>query len=230
MKGYTIVDREQIDTHILFIRIEPVDIVLTLKDVFESLSNLAWISAFDKEYVQNGFKVRAESTIDYISKKIIKADADTITHSSGEYVISELARKTIVEELDYLDVPLAELIKEKAVGNHGFDFYSKNTNLVLLFGEAKYNATQNAYGSSFEQIARFVREGQDESDLLDIDKFCCEHSKENFTKGKKGFVAAFATRKTSTKTLISNIKKNADFKSLTGFDEVICVAVNLCKI
>lgn len=66
-----------------------------IMDVFKQHT----VSRFDKDYIQSGFKIRAEPTIDYISKKIIKSDDDSITSNSGEYVISELARKTIVSEL-----------------------------------------------------------------------------------------------------------------------------------
>jgi hypothetical protein len=156
-----------------------------LKEVFESLSDLSWIKSFDQEYVQNAFKTRAEATVKYIGEKIIKSDASEITSNSGEYVISELARRAIVDKLNYLDIPLAELIREKIVGNHGFDFYSENKNDVILFGEAKYNANQNSYGSSFEQIVRLELEKRDVSDLLEVDRFCGEKARQNFTSGQK---------------------------------------------
>lgn len=227
MSGYTILDRQKIDSHITFIRIEPTNIAVTLHEVVSSLSNLAWISNFDQDYIKNSFKKRAEDSIKYISENIIKSTDDKVTSSSGEYVVSELARKAIVDNMTYLDIPLAELIKIKDVGNHGFDFYTKNLEEILLFGEAKYNSRQNAYGLSFEQIVRFVNEEQDVSDIADIDRFCCENSKNNFALGHKGFIAAFASKKTSTDLLIRGIKKNADFLIACKFKELICVAVNL---
>lgn len=227
MRGYTIIDREHIDGHIRFIRIRPTNIKLTLRSVFFSLANTAWINQFDQDYVRDGLQARVGPTIKYIAERIIKSEDEAITRDSGEYVISELARKTVVEEMNYLDIPLAELIKEKVAGNHGFDFYSKNDNPNILFGEAKYNARHNAYPESFEQIARFEQEKRDASDLLEIDRFCCEPSKRNFSKGQKGFIAAFASKKTSTAHLIKNIKNNKDFKCLTRFSELICVAVDV---
>lgn len=227
MGGYTIVDQRKIEKHVTFIRITPTDIALTLKEVFESLANMAWISQFDGSYLQTGFETRAQSSVDYIAQNIIKAGDDAVTSDSGEYVISELARKTLISNLQYFDIPLAELIKTKDVGNHGFDFYSKNLDDILLFGEAKYNARDNAYGSSFEQIVTFIGEKRDHSDLIDIDSFCCESSKKKFSNGEKGFVAAFASRKTSTDKLISGIQKNANYLACCKFHEVICVAVDL---
>ena len=49
----------------------------------------------------------------YIFNNIIKDSDDNITRDSGEYVVSELARKSVIEVYDYLDIPLAELIKKQ---------------------------------------------------------------------------------------------------------------------
>ena len=75
--------------------------------------------------------------------------------------------------MGYLDIHLAELIKSQAVGNDGFDFFSKNMNKVILFGEAKFNSRQNAYGAALEQIERFERIKQDVSEIKEIVEFCC---------------------------------------------------------
>jgi len=228
MSGYTIVDHQKIEDHITFIRINPTDIKLTLKEILDSLSDVAWISSFDEDYIRDGFQVRAEATIKYISDNIIKENADKVTSDSGECIVSELARKTVVKQLDYLDIPLGELIKIKEIGNHGFDFFSKNKEDILLFGEAKYVASVNAYGRTFKQIVRFENvEKKDVSDIIDIDRFCCDKSKRNHASGNKGFIAAFSSKSMTTAKLIEGIKANTDYQALTKFKELICVAVNL---
>lgn len=227
MSGYTIIDNIKIEDHIRFIRINPTNIELTLKEVFDSLSDLSWINDFDKDYVQQSFRIRADATVKYISDNIIRSSDDTITSDSGEYVISELARKTIITELNYSDIPLGELIKEQKSGNPGFDFYSENNIKILLFGEAKYIADRNAYGSALKQIVRFENEKRDIADLQDIDKFCSEDSLSNVVNGNKGFIAAFASTSITTENLVENIKANAEFNILRNFNELICVAVNI---
>lgn len=227
MPGYEIVDLQKIEEHITFIRINPTNIRLTLREVFQSLSDLSWLSSFDDDYMRDAFQVRAERTINYIADNIISRNESSVTSNSGEYVVSELARKTVVVQMGYSDIPLAELIKEKDIGNHGFDFYSKNMERILLFGEAKYIAGRNAYGSAFEQIARFENEKRDLSDLVAIDRFCCNESKQNCSNGLKGYISAFSSTITPTETLVGNIKRNADYISLNKFSEIICVAVNL---
>lgn len=69
---YQIVDNQKIEEHITFIRINPIDIALTLRDVFNSLSDLSWIDNFDAEYIKSSFGVRAEATVKYIAENIIR--------------------------------------------------------------------------------------------------------------------------------------------------------------
>lgn len=224
---YSVVDYQKIEDHITFIRIKPNDVALTLRDVFNSLSDLSWISSFDADYIQEGFKIRAEDTIKYIHRSIITDSDTSITKDSAEYVISELARKTIVDKMLYLDIPLAELIRDKKAGNHGFDFYTTNPKKSILFGEAKYVSRDNAYGKAFKQIVKFEREKRDVSDVIILDRFCCDDSKSNVHKGVKGFIAAFSAKEITTEQLIKNIEKNTDYQSLKRFEEIICVAVNI---
>lgn len=228
-KGYKIIETCNIggNSKLKFIRIQPLDIKTTLREVFTSLSNLCWIESFDKEYVQLSFRRRAEQTIEYIAANIIKEKEDTVTENSGEYIVSELARKTIVDTYDYLDIPLAELIKKQKVGNPGFDFYSENKNHILLFGEAKYKKRYGAYQSALKQINDFEQIGTDIEDLNDIDKFCSEEALSNVPKNKKGFIAAFSSKSMRTEILIRHLLQNNDFKALSVHEELICVAINL---
>jgi len=227
MSGYNVLDNQQIEPHITFIRIEPTDINLTLSDVFKSMSDIAWISDFDKKYTRDSFEIRAVETINYITNNIIAEADNEITKDTGEIVVSELSRLAVINEMGYLDIPLAELFKSQAVGNDGFDFFSKNLDKVILFGEAKFNSRQNAYGAAFEQIARFENQKQDVSDINDIAEFCCEESLNNHSQGKKGFIASFASKTTSSVNMINAIKRNTNYNKLVGFEEIICIAVNV---
>jgi len=228
-RGYEIIESLEVEPHIRFFRIRPTDIKLTLRSVFESLSNNSWIMKFDNGFLKDTFSVRFQSTIGYISSNIIHEEDDSLTSDSAEYVISEIARSTIVEQLEYLDIPLGELIKEQKSGNPGFDFYSMNKSNIILFGEAKYVAAQNAYGRALEQIYRFHTEKRDVADLLDIQNLCPEASCNEVCKGNKGFIAAFSSKTTPTEKLISNIKDNVNYQRLFSHKELILVAVDICQ-
>ena len=125
------------DTHVTFIRVETEDLSVTIKDIITVLSNLSWISKFDNEYVRSSFEVRAKDTAEYLARNLKLNKDDSVTSNTGEYVVSELAREAIVQKLGYLDIPLAELFKEQVVGNPGFDYYSANSEDIIVFGEAK---------------------------------------------------------------------------------------------
>ena len=90
---------------ITYIRIEPEDFSITIRDIITALSDLSWITKFDQSYIRNSFLKRAEDTAEYLASKILKDDGDKITEDSGEYVVSELAREALVAELKYLDIP-----------------------------------------------------------------------------------------------------------------------------
>lgn len=227
MGAYTISENRKLDNHITFLRIKPNDINLTLMEVFESLSDLSWIDNFDKDYMKDSFRLRAQTTIDNLEKKLVNGDDDNITSESGESVVSELARKSIVNELNYLDIPLAELFKQKKDGNPGFDFYSENNMNIILFGEAKYVSQKNAYGKALNQIIDFTSRQKDIEDLVDLKNFCSEESLENVSLGNKGYAVAFSSTEINTEKLINNLTSNEDYKNVSKFSEVICIAVDL---
>ena len=212
---------------ITYIRIDPENLSVTIRDIITSLSNLSWIAKFDKSYIRNSFFKRAEDTAEYLADKILKDDGDKITEDSGEYVVSELAREALVIELKYLDVPLAELFKEQVSGNPGFDFYSANKEKVIIFGEAKYSSGRNAYGIGMEQVDRFIREGQDVSDLNDIDKFFEEESLKLADNGDKAYAIAFAAKGTASDMIIKGIIRNKHYKDIAINKEVNFLAVNV---
>lgn len=211
-----------------FIRIDPEDISATLSDILCTLMDLSWLSKFDQDFERKAFDLRAKKTIDDIKEKFDKCVDDGISKDAGEYVVSELARETIVSKLDYLDIPLAELLGKKCSGNPGFDFHSQNKITdTVIFGEAKYVATKTAYSSALPQIVNFIKDGKDVEDLPELKPFCTTLALQKVADGIKGFSAAFSAKTTSTDSIIANITKRPDFQSLLQYEELILVAVDL---
>ncbi|MCP9075826.1 hypothetical protein NML71_06980 [Streptococcus sp. CF4-2] len=213
--------------NVIFIRIEPSNLKVTINDIICSLNNLSWIETFDEEYIKNSFKIRANATAEYLSSQLKHFQQDKVTTEIGETVVSELSRLAIVNELDYLDIPLAELFKQKLSGNPGFDFFSETLSQFIVFGEAKYVSKSNGYGKSLEQIESFIRKKRDDSDLNDIDKFVSISSLNNHTQNHKAFACAFSATSITTETLIKNILKNKNFNKIKHHKEIILIAVNV---
>ena len=214
-------------SNIRFIRIDPENLSVTIKDIIASFSDMSWISKFDEEYVKKSFSKRAEASAQYLADKMKKGVEDGVTRDTGEYVVSELARQALVNELKYLDIPLAELFKEQISRNPGFDFYSANLEQIIIFGEAKYNSRQNAYGKGMEQVNRFIVEEQDISDLNDIDKFFEDSSLSKAASGEKAYAVAFAAKTTKSEDIVKGIVSNKYYSNLATYKEVIYLAVNV---
>ena len=162
-------------------------------------------------------------------KEDLKLNPDSsLASSAGEYVVSELGHSSVVNELNYLDIPLPELFKEKVKGNPGFDFYSENPGTeILLFGEAKYKAQTNAYDDAFKQIEGFVEEGKDIDELANLEHFCSDNAQEKVVDGIKGYIAAFSSTSMRDEVLVAHIEKDEHYKKILQYEEVVCVAVNL---
>lgn len=211
-----------------FMRIDPEDLATTLTDILTALMNLSWLSKFDTDFEIGAFTSRANKTIDDIKEKFKKCIDDKVTNDAGEYIVSELAREAIVNELNYLDIPLSELLGKKKSGNPGFDFHSQNIGTdTIIFGESKYVASTTAYSSALPQMIRFINEGKDVEDLPELKPFCTSAALHRAYNGSKGFAAAFSAKRTSSDDIIDNITKRADYQSLLSYEEVILVAVNI---
>lgn len=137
-------------------------------------------------------------------------------------MVSELAREAIVSELNYLSIPLAELLGKKISGNPGFDFHSQNnaTNTVI-FGEAKYVTAHSGYPRAIDQIKEFVDDKKDIADIADLRDFCSADALSRVVNGFKGFAAAFSAKSTPSERLISAITAKDSFQELLKYEEVI---------
>lgn len=214
--------------NITFIRIDPENLHDTLSQIIETLMDLSWLSRFDEDYLKSSFKMRAEETIADIKKKFNDSSDDKVTKEAGEYVVSELARESLLSQMNYLHIPLAELLGMKISGNPGFDFHSQNnTTNTVIFGEAKYNSRNSAYDSALTQVPKFIEAGKDVKQLADLRDFCTSKALTRANNGFKGFAIAFSVKSTASDRLINAIIKHQGFLKLLPFEEIVIVAVNL---
>ena len=224
--SYTIKVNKIIEPNVRFIRVQPINLKITLGYILTTLSSMCWIGQMS-EVLREGYRTRAQSTIDNLSSDFNNGIDTGIISSTGEYIVSELTRSSIVNELDYMDIPLGELFKQKASGNPGFDIFTVNKNDQILFGEAKYVAKANAYDDAMEQINRFIDEKRDQSDIIDLVHFNIDNAIRNASNGNRGFIAGFSSTKISDAILENHLKNNAEYKALPKDKEIICVAVDV---
>ena len=224
--AYTIRVNKIIEPNVRFIRVHPNDLKITLGYILASLSSMCWISKMSED-LRLGYEVRAQSTIEKLNEEFTKGSDSEIISNTGEYVVSELTRSAIVNELNYLDIPLGEFFKQKASGNPGFDIFTVNTNDQILFGEAKFVAKANPYNNAIKQVNRFVSEKRDLSDIPDLVPFTTREARIKANSGDRGLIAGFSSTTISNEELEQNIKDNDAYKALPKDKEIICVAVDV---
>lgn len=227
-----VIEYKKIDTSnhqsVTYIRVEPNDLSATVQNIIIEINNLSWISKFEDEWVQECFLERAEPTIKDITTKLHSMNTDSISKQAGEYIVSELSRRAIIDKMKYLNIPLSELYSKQKSGNPGFDFHAENeTDNIVIFGEAKFLSRDNAYGKGLSSVVDFIQDKKDLKDLIDLRDFCSKLSLSKASKGKKGYAVGFSSKKTSCEKIIKGIIKNTDYKTLRKHEEIIMVAVNI---
>ena len=215
------------DTKVIFIRIDPYPLDDTLKYIYSEIFNKAWINKYEKSIIRKSIEERCNRTIEKINEKLKRCEDDKISSEAGEYIISILGKKALTEDLNYINIPLAELWKEKVTGNPGFDFHSESIENKIIFGEAKYVCGKNAYNSALSQIKAFIEVKKDLLEMANLYDLVSNLASDNFENGKKGYAAAFSSTKITTRELIKNILDNDSLQKLLVYDELILVSVNI---
>ena len=172
--------------------------------------------------ILNAVAVVVGSAVGALARKGIREKYITVLNTD-----SEIARETIINGLEYSDIPLAELRKEKVSGNPGFDYHSENKNNIIIFGEAKYVAGQNAYGRALKQVVEFIDAKKDLKELTELTYFVSNEAIKNANLERKGYAIGFSSYSTSSEDLISNIRKSKHFKKIIRYEEIIIVAVDI---
>lgn len=230
--GYDVVTDVMIDVNVRFVRINPTDLRLSIITIFNSLMDVSWINTFfgNNPVLKDSVTKRAMPTIEKFNAEFQSGTAVAVNKDTGELLVSEISRKTLVERYGYFSMPIGELFKQKVTGNPGFDFFSINHDEIILFGEAKYVSDRTPCKKAFNQIADFIEKGKDSKDMWDVEKFIPKRNEAqaNFLNGLKGFVGSFSSKKESDQELIDKIKNLDSYKSLqAAFPEIICIGIDL---
>ena len=220
-KGY------KLSHNVYFIRVSPEKLSITLNEILTELRTMSWLNKFDFEPLKNAYQTRAEKTCKYLEKELLSNDSDTeLKETAGEYVVSNLSKKSLVENLHHNDIPLMELLGRKKSNNPGFDFYTED-DLYLVAGEAKYKNSINAYSNSLKQINDFIKDKKHIQDIPLLIGFTKNESLENMNNNHFKVCAAFSATKIDSQNLINNIVNNTYFKECVEKYDIFLVAVDM---
>lgn len=211
-----------------FIRVSPENLEITIKEILLELSNFSWLAKINKDYLKVAMEHRANSTCEYLKKAFYDNQNTPLLTSAGEYIVSSLSKRSIVEELNHLDIPLAELLGRKKVGNPGFDFFTEDLDeSQISCGEAKFENGKNAYNSSMKQIRNFIIDKKYCDDIPLLQALASENSLYKMGTDKIGVSAGFSSTNIIDDNLIEDIIANKYFRELVKNYKVILVAVNM---
>lgn len=226
-QGYIDENKYNSSHKVYFFRINPGKLSTTLNEILTELRVMSWLNKFDFEPMKNAYKIRAENTCDHLEKELLNINSESeLKEIAGEYIVSNLSKKSLVNHLNHGDIPLMELLGRKKSKNPGFDFYTEN-NTYLVAGEAKYKNNINAYNSSLKQIVDFINEQKHIQDIPLLIDFVKDESLENMNNNIFNVCAAFSMTKIDTNQLINNILKNQYFQECVSKHDIFLVAVEM---
>lgn len=179
-----------------------------ITSIIQEINDTFWLSKLDI-INQKCYEARMKKTVEKIMNNCLRfnngASENTYDYSIvGEYLISKAGRQALADGFNHTALPLAELWKEKMSNNPGFDFHTETLDSIIIFGEAKYNASENPYNCAICQIEEFIDLEKDVKELADLRNLAKQDSISNFLKNNKGFAISFSTKAKNPSRILTN--------------------------
>src|SRR4051812_7663300 len=109
------------DVHCIHLKIKSVP--KKAKEMITSIADTSWINKLGA-VEKLTFEANSTKTINNLVNGIFKKIKTKVTVEFGEYLISDSAQVVLESEHLHKKVPLAEIIKDRVIGNSGFDFHT----------------------------------------------------------------------------------------------------------
>ena len=212
----------------LHVQINHADFPQEARRIVDILSDNCWLSKLD-EIDQAAYSERMQDTLDNIVADIENGSragaSKAMVKVFMEYLISVNAQRALIEK-EHGEIPLAELWKEKASGNPGFDFHTISPHQMLVFGEAKYTKNGSPYSNAISQVVKFIKRKKHTKELSDLRRFALKPVKK-VLKGQFGVAAAFSVKAGKAAHRIEQTIRHNAFKELLANKEVYILAVEI---
>ena len=214
------------DCKLYYIRVKVNNIKQKAQEIMVKILDKSWLKELDNEIDYNSFLVRSEETINILTE-ILKEVGNEIGAEFGEFLVSSVAQSSLEDIYQHTKFPLAELWKEKAKGNPGFDFHTISNEEILFYGEAKFNMEHNAYPKAISQICKFINKKKDIMELTDLRKLNSRVNERHLSKEAKGFVAAFSIHN-NFENIFQTIQNNENVKKyLQKYPELYFIGIEV---
>lgn len=210
--------------HCIHVKVKDID--ASAKTIINTVSDQSWISKLEA-VKQITFKATSERTIKKLVNDILSKVTNKVTEDFGEYLVSYSAQHALESEHLHIKVPLAELLKEKVIGNPGFDFHTESDLNSIIFGESKYSGSSTPRAEALDQISNFIDLKKDDMELDLLSNFVSPSAITNYTVGKKGYVAAFSLNSNNADLIFKNALKSDVIDKLMCYPELYLVAIEI---
>jgi hypothetical protein len=214
------------ECHVYQLKIKVSKVSECAREMIDMLADRSWVTSLNV-IQRKSYQARSEKTINELVTNIFGKIEDEVTEEFGEYLISHSAGHALEETLTHKRLPLAELWKEKITGNPGFDFHTETSNELIIFGEAKYNASGSPYTVALQQIGDFIDAEKDLSEMVDLMHFAGENSINNVANGIKGFIAAFSLNAKNHDLVFNNALKSEAAQKLLCHRELYLIGIEI---
>lgn len=203
-------------------------------DLFDN----TWLSNLTDSNLKAAFQSKSQKTANRI-KKDIGNKTSSLVKNAGEHIVVYLSRNVISSTLHYRGIPIAELYKDKVIGNPGFDFFNENDIIGrVIFGEGKFrssslinkNSYKTAYKEALSQVVKFIREKKDTEEYTSLQYFLSELSKNNFST-ERGYSIGFSLERKdinppmNINNIFVEISSNADYLKLEKEKELLIIGI-----
>ena len=140
-----------------------------------------WITKLDP-YDAYAYQDVAEQT----TKRLVEmfnGVQNTLTGDFGEFIVSLSSQLSLENENNHIRPPLAELWKQKELGNPGYDFHTECPEQLINFGEAKFVSNGQAHNSAARQVLEiFIPKNKHRRDKKELEDFLSQESIERLVK------------------------------------------------
>lgn len=210
-----------------YIHVKVTDIKNKAEEIMSLILDDSWLTKLDDAIDKVSFISRSKPTIELL-ETLLKEVGSEIGAEFGEILVSCSAQSVMEDNHAHEKFPLAELWKEKAKVNPGFDFHTISPSELLFFGEAKFNSNVNSYSTAISQICSFISKGKDLMELTDLRKLNVKITDDHLTPNKKGYIAAFSVHNNFDE-IFNVIKSSKKLRQhLSKYPELYFIGIEVC--
>ena len=183
------------------------------------IADHSWIAELHP-YDRYSYKDVAEQTTERLVDMFNKVQ-NTLTGDFGEFIISLSSQLSLENESNHIRPPLAELWKQKELGNPGYDFHTECPEKLINFGEAKFVSSGQSHNSAAKQVFEvFIPKNKHRRDKKELADFLSQESIKRLVENEEyGICLSFSINNGDFKQSFHTALNNEYVKGVSKYCE-----------